>query len=184
MNKTTENTNTVVNQAEEVAAKARGERLKILRSLTGLTRDQLCDDGSGLNANTYKDWELGRFSGITTKGAERVIARIGQHNVVCSIEWLMNGTGIAPMVLASNPTITIADSSIRKELSIFQALSQNVLYAEINDSHLAAPYQFGDVVAGVKLPLESITALTGQICLVETAKHETLVMKLLKSLGN
>ncbi|MBY0544007.1 MAG: hypothetical protein K2Q14_00480 [Gammaproteobacteria bacterium] len=182
--KITENTNTIVKHTEEHAAKVRGDRLKMLRSLTGLTREEFCENKSGLNPNTCKDWELGRLNGLTLKGAELVIAHIAQYNVVCSLDWLMYGKGAAPMVLTANPAIAITNASIQKELSIFEALFQNVLYVEIKETMNSQPYQFGDVVAGVKLPIESIAALTGQICLVETTEGEILVVKLLKSLGN
>ncbi|MBX9705270.1 MAG: hypothetical protein K5Q00_03360 [Gammaproteobacteria bacterium] len=175
-------TKKVIFKSESSSAAARAERLKKLRNLANLTREDICN-APGLNVNTFKGWELGRFGGLTKDGAERVIARVAQENVLCSLDWLLHNQGANPIVIASNASTAVSDESIQKELSLFQALFNNILYTEIQESQITGHYQLGDIVAGVKLSADSIAGLIGQVCIVETERHEIVAMKLLKSIG-
>ncbi|MBY0544864.1 MAG: helix-turn-helix domain-containing protein [Gammaproteobacteria bacterium] len=187
MSKTSKKTSKVVSEVEESVKLARGERLKKLRNMTNLSREELCDTPD-FNPNTFKNWEIGRFNGLLEDNAKRVIVHLAEKNIWCSLEWLMNGTGTEPMVITSNPAITISDNELRKELSVLEALRGDILFTEIQEPLPANFYQFGDIVAGFKLSLEGATAfaavLVGQVCLVETDKFEVMIVQMVKSLGN
>jgi len=162
---------------------ARGERLKKLRNLANADREELCNV-EGLNANTFKGWELGRFGGLTKDGAQRVINRIAQENIICSLDWLLYGTGIEPIVIANNDHIRVSDPIIAKELVLFQALVGDILYLEINESVSFNDYQLGDIVAGIKITADNFRLLVGSIVLVENSRHEISLRKILKTITN
>lgn len=183
MVKTDQYTKKVVGKSENSSPAARAERLKKLRNLANLNREDICNV-QGLNVNTFKGWELGRFGGLTKDGAERVITRVAQESVLCSLEWLLHGTGSAPMVIDNSSTTLVANEKIQKELSLFQALFNDILYSEIKEPQTTNHYHHGDVVAGVKLSIESAAGLISQVCIVETDKNEMIAVKLLQSLGN
>ena len=85
--------------AEGVLAspKAKGERLKRIRHLGNLSREEFCE-GSEINLATLISWEVGRFGGLSSKGAKRVIARAAKEGVFCTIEWLLYEIGVGPEV--------------------------------------------------------------------------------------
>lgn len=174
----------ISNNVEDLSSPiARGERLKKLRNLANADREAICNV-DGLNANTFKGWELGRFGGLTKDGAERVINRITQENIICSREWLLFGTGIEPIVIANSGNMRVPDPIIAKELVLFQALVGDILYSEIQDTSSFNDYQLGDIVAGIKITADNFRLLVGSVVLVENSHHEVSVRKILKTVTN
>lgn len=177
-------TDNISNRLEALSSPAaRGERLKKLRNLANADREELCNV-EGLNANTFKGWELGRYGGLTKEGAERVIDRIANENVICSKEWLLYGIGIEPIVITNNNNIHVSDSMIAKELVLFQAFVGEILYLEINDVSPFNEYQMGDIIAGIKITADNFRMLVGSIVLVENTHHEVRLRKILKTVSN
>ena len=80
-----------------VLSKERAERLRRLRNFSNLTRKELCE-GAGININTYIGYEVGKYGGISKKGAEKVINYIEKKGVYSTVEWLMTGCGQPPNV--------------------------------------------------------------------------------------
>jgi len=80
---------------EHSTAEARAERLRRLRNLANLSRKEMCNTDF-LNINTLKAWELARFGGLPKDGANKVIMRVAQEGVTCSIDWLLYGKGESP----------------------------------------------------------------------------------------
>lgn len=75
-----------------------GERLRRIRNLANLSRKVLCDEAE-ININTYIGYEVGRYGGLTKKGADKIIHYLSSKGVYFSMEWLMNGVGKGPTSL-------------------------------------------------------------------------------------
>src|SRR5438552_2660970 len=76
---------------------AKAERLKRIRNLANLSREEFCLDGE-VNLATLVSWEVGRFGGLSRKGAGNVIARVAKEGVFVTPEWLLHEVGAGPEV--------------------------------------------------------------------------------------
>lgn len=161
---------------ENASAEARGERLRKVRNLSNLSRKELCNSEQ-LKLNTYKGWELARFGGLPIDGAERVIKRVAEENVICSIDWLLYGRGQEPYILPKPNTGGYLDDNdlILKEIMVFQSLYPDTIYAKINNDSLAPQYMPGDYVAGVRVSGKKIATVINHICIVELTNGDILV---------
>jgi transcriptional regulator with XRE-family HTH domain len=74
---------------------ARGLRLKLLRELADLTRDELAAIAK-VSSASMSYWENATHSGLSHKGAERIVAAVSQRGIICSVEWLLLGSGSRP----------------------------------------------------------------------------------------
>lgn len=160
----------------DASAEARGNRLRKIRNLSNLSRKDLCNIES-LNLNTYKGWELARFGGLPIDGAEKVIKRVYQENVICDIEWLLYGKGQEPYILPKTNIVSNQDKNtlVLKEILFFQSLYPNATYFTVNDNTLLPYYKPGDYVAGIKIFGENIKTALDQICIVELTNGDTFV---------
>tara|TARA_B100001093_G_C26850161_1_gene1024763 strand:- start:256 stop:813 length:558 start_codon:yes stop_codon:yes gene_type:complete len=99
----------------EGALNTKGSRVKYLRNLTNLDRQDFCKQ-SGINFHTFKSWELDKMSGITTKGCQQFIAFIKTQGVFATIEWIMEGRGESPSL--NNSQGSILSTTTLQELII------------------------------------------------------------------
>lgn len=133
---------------------ARGERLRRIRNLANLSRTQICERG-GLNYNTFKGWELGRFGGLTKSGARRVCARLTEVGVICTIDWLLDENGLPPEVTfrsecSHSPSIDEQQQDLIEELNLFHKHFPQALDYRVTDDSMSPQFNIGDVVAGAK----------------------------------
>ncbi len=160
---------------------AKGERLRRVRHLANLSREEFCKDGE-VNITTLISWEVGRFSGLSAKGASRVIARIAKEGVFCTPEWLLYEIGVGPEVRTDYKKMhqkNKADSSknflsseketIVKELMIFRKLNKNSVDFIVEDDAMLPQFQVGDYVAGTKRYGDQIQDMTGYDCIIHIA---------------
>lgn len=159
---------------------ARAERLRRVRNMANLKREQMCDDGQ-MNVNTYKGWEIARYGGLPIDGAERVIARVSQEGVVCSLDWLLYGTGMGPYTIPNSSKLTIgaggikacdrltiSEQLINNEIILFRKQYIDTMDYKIEDDGLSPHYLPGDYVAGIKCHGENIQTLVGNHCIIQT----------------
>lgn len=81
----------------------RGNRVKRCRNIANLTREAMCH-ADDISIMTLKGWELGKYGGINEAGAQRVLARVKKEAVRCSLNWLMTGAGIGPVIVYNQTT--------------------------------------------------------------------------------
>lgn len=178
-----ENSETVVSIQNSPAIRAK--RLKRVRNLANLSREELCADGD-INRHTYIGWETGRFAGLTTIGAEKVLEKITRKGVHCSLAWLMEGEGpepsvnpISPMQFDSTPNLP-EELIIDYELACFKAKNSHAVSLIIDDEGMAPQYHGGDIVAGKKRVGEQIETTIGYDCIVETENGDYLLRNIRK----
>ena len=165
------------------SSNAKGERLRRIRHLANLSREEFCSDGD-INLATLISWEVGRFGGLSSKGAARVIARVAKEGVFCSPEWLLYEVGTGPEVRAdfkklhqlageaesdtTNNTTSSENEKIIEELILFRKLNKNAIDFIIEDDAMFPHYRVGDYVAGTKRFGEKIKSLVTWDCIVQT----------------
>lgn len=170
-----------IKQSAEVK-KARGERLMRLRGMTNLSRADIAEK-YGISADTLKNWELGRATGLTEKGARRVLTAFKQAGVQCSVGWLLAGNGLPPVLLNQHaddlPQISQTEDNyavIPAEIQFFCEHYAHAFYAEVTDQGMEPFYYKGDYVAGQRYyQPQDIEKCVGQHCIVETEKGEVLL---------
>src|SRR3990167_1783271 len=161
------------------AIEMRAKRLKRIRNLANLSREELCI-GTDINQYTLVGWENGRFGGLSHKGAEKVIARIKKESVHCSVEWLMEGTGSGPSVnpipaMPKEELLNLSEEIIMAyELEFFKAKNPNAVDLIVDDEGMLPQYHIGDIVAGKKRTCREIEFTVGSDCIVETSYGEKL----------
>lgn len=163
-------------------AKDRGARLKRIRNLANVSRKQLCEEAS-VNINTYIGYEVGRYGGITTKGAGKVLKYLQEKGVNCTIDWLMHETGSAPYVFTEKVeglsfNNLQEESKIQEELCIFRSHYSATLDYRIIDDGMLPVYPLGSYVAGVVSAPSKLAELINSDCIVQLDNGDILVRKL------
>ncbi|HVV69327.1 MAG TPA: hypothetical protein VHE99_09915 [Gammaproteobacteria bacterium] len=174
---------------ENSTPEARAERLKRVRNMANLTREQMCHDGA-ININTYKGWEVARYGGLPVDGAERVVVRVRQEGVVCTADWLLYEIGVGPYVIpdyksaaekGGKQAYVVPDNEeqlITNELLLFRKQFPDVIIYTIEDDGLSPIFEPGDFVAGIKLFADNIHKALNKNCIIQTQEGKVLARKL------
>jgi DNA-binding transcriptional regulator YiaG len=173
-----------------VSPKAKGERLRRIRHLANLSREEFCIDGE-INLTTLISWEVGRFGGLSAKGANRVIARVAKEGVFCTPDWLLYEIGAGPEVKADykklhkqteemNNDIALPpeNATIVEELIHFRNLNKHSIDFVVEDDTMLPHYRIGDYVAGTKRFGEKIKTLLSMDCIVQTNSGQIMMRNL------
>lgn len=159
---------------------ARAERLIRVRRMTGLPRHTFCDC-EGLTADAIYRWERVRRGGLNAKGAQKVIQRLAEFGVVCTVHWLMEGVGVEPFlentyqaVVGSSLSQATEEAQIVRELAVFRSLPNSVDWI-VPDEAMAPEYRAGDYVAGVKVA--DLSQAIGLVCIVQSSQGELMLRK-------
>jgi len=169
--------------------KAKGERLRRIRHLANLSREDFCSDGE-VNLTTLISWEVGRFGGLSAKGAARVIARVAKEGVFCTPEWLLHEIGVGPEVSADYKKTYIvvegkadsnylsSESTVVEELLLFRKLNKHTIDFIIEDDTMFPHYRTGDYVAGTKRFGTKMASLVGWDCIMQINDGRILMRNL------
>ncbi|MDR3186863.1 MAG: helix-turn-helix transcriptional regulator [Holosporaceae bacterium] len=184
-------------------AQLKGRRLRMVRALAGLSRQEL-HEKIGIATSTMDTWESGRVE-LTEKSAERICLALRKVGVYCAREWLLTGAGIPPramddvekfVFLSNRPGIAgdqfaigrvsgkippFIDESMRRELSFFMSLHENSLFYLVEEDSHGFRYRRGDCVAGVE---NDIQTLVGKIIIAQLPNEKTILCKLIKTSAN
>ena len=158
-----------------------GKRLRRARILAGLTTRREFEKKYKISANTLQGWEQGK-NPLSEKGAKRVIEAFKYEGLLCSVEWLMNGTGMPPrpfeLVQAGikesyRADSTITDFNLREEEAIYKEMQTfkervgNSIILAIADDAMESYYAIGDYIGGSRIFGEEIKQYIGNTCIVE-----------------
>lgn len=167
-------------------ANGRAQRLRMLRQLTGLSRDKI-HERYGIARGTIQNWESARFGGLTDKGARAMLSAMRAEGVYCDIQWLLHGIGQEPRLLeasgltdqaANHSTIKVDASesyTIAEELLCFRQHNPNCTDLMVADDTMLPNFSPGDYVAGNKRFLNDINKTVGFVCIVQTERHGLLL---------
>lgn len=123
----------------------------------------------GVHKQTLKFWDSAHFTGLSEKGARKIIALMKTKNIECSLDWLMHGYGIGPS------TVTVETSkeadSINKEMIEFEKHNPNSVVFKLTDISMTPPYRQGDFIAGVN---KSPQTCVNKHCIVTLSDNSTV----------
>lgn len=177
---------------------ARALRLRKLRNMANLTRDQFCKN-SNIAAATLKRWELAYYGGLPIDGAKKVIDCIANEGVICSLEWLLHEIGSYPIInpafrknqrptessfITKNYSVVDEENLIVNELLLFRQNHPNSIDLKVIDDGLFPKYKVGDYVAGIIMPTESLEHLLYQDCIVQLCDGQILLRNLRKGFSS
>ncbi len=167
-------------------SKARGERLRIVRMMTCLTRHAF-QEKYNISASTIQSWEAAKAGGLTERGAMRILPVLHKEGIHCTADWLLHGIGQGPhptQILhpqKEDHTPISEDKAIVQELLAFRQLhANNAIDLVVLDNSMGPHYQIGDYVAGIKYPKEKIAEVVGLDCIVYTVENNLLFRRLKK----
>jgi len=163
----------------------RGYRLRHLRKALRLSRSALSEksknDTGEISEGSIKNWEYGRYGGLTEKGAKKLIHAFKQEGLDCTLEWLLYGLGEDPISFftllkhTSQKSSASTETIIAQELKIFYQLNKYPVDGIINDDALAPMLLPGDHVAGSRYFDQDINLTIGYPCIVQTHTGNLLV---------
>jgi len=179
-----------ISSSELDTPRARGDRLRILRKMSGLTIHKLAAK-YGVGSSTIKYWECGRDKGLSAKGARKIIEALRQEGVYCTFMWLMHGVGMHPQIVdmqqsasakqvaAMNTTLE-DETAITNEIALFCSGTPNAVTLVIYDDSLEPFYVIGDTVGGNRFTGAGIERAIGKNCIIETEDRQVVCRKLMR----
>lgn len=167
--------------------KLRADRIKAIRTALNLSRQKFADK-VGIKKSTLQNWEEGRHSGLSDKGAKHLASALVKAGIGISVEWLSDGTGLPPKMpesplekishsilpLSISDTIQ-SDSGIQQELLFFHHLNKGGIDLLVPDNTMLPFYSAGDIVAGVRHFGADLMQTVNHDCIVQTEKGEVLL---------
>ena len=158
-----------------------GERLRRARILAGISTRREFEEKHQISANTLQGWEQGK-NPLSQKGARRVINALKEEGLICTVEWLINGTGMPPRQyeamnagirkeLQQNNSIMEhnlhEEETIYKESQLFRQNNPNAIVLTVADDAMEPYYSVGDYIGGIQLFNQEIRSYTNTICILE-----------------
>lgn len=176
---------------------ARAERLRRLRSMTGLNQENFARACS-IGLSTLKNYEAAIMQGLSEKAAIKIIEGVYNIGVQCSLDWLLYGNGELPKLLYLNPDeqdtfereVTIQSHSIRPrtnveaieaEFDVFYKMHANGVVIQIDDSSMEPKYEIGDWVGGNFLLSDEINNAINKDCIIKLSDEKLIVRHLTSS---
>lgn len=177
----------------ESTPKARGQRLRFLRKMSGLTLHKLAQK-YGIGMSTIKYWECAVNEGLSVKGAKKIISAMQKEGIQCSFMWLMHGVGTLPHILdvrcnnitpemlanatVDHESVLEEEMSIAHEIKLFCDKINHSITLAIFDDGMEPHYHKGDNVGGKKIYGEEISNAIGKHCIVETEDGQIFCRKI------
>ena len=177
-----------------IIAKDRAKRLKSLREMTGLSRNDF-HKRYGIPRGTLQNWESARFGGLTLKGARNIVIAFNAEGISCEVDWLLHGAGAGPQFTEHTPSqrntelkkpvdvnehIFEAETNIiTKEILLFRQHHPNSIDIVVSDDTMQPNWKPGDYIAGIKRFQEDINDTVGKYCIVQTQEYGNLLRKVM-----
>ncbi len=177
----------------------RAMRVMGIRKSLGLSRKEFTKN-FGIALGTLQHWERpDDQSGLTEKGAEKLVKVLLNAGVQVSADWLLYGAGAEPMIpedkshknIIQPKSKTKTDteqkksvdttSTIEQELQYFHQLHDEVVSLKVPDDGMEPALLEGDYVAGIRLYKDDIKYAVGKDCIVMTEDGELAARRLVAS---
>lgn len=169
-----------------------GERLRRARILAGIATRREFEENHRISANTLQGWEQGK-NPLSKKGAQRITEALKQEGLICTVEWLLHGSGMPPQTFETGNAGTrwrqpveqpLSESNLREEGAIYQEVQvfknqhPNAILLSIMDDAMEPFFSAGDQIAGVRVPNEDIPNYVGTLCIIELENNLILPRQL------
>ena len=171
-----------------------GERLRRARVLAGLATRREFEMKYRISANTLQGWEQGK-NPLSEKGAKRVVEAFNHEGLICTLEWLLHGTGMPPRpyemlrmginAKLDNPTKNLEqlnlqeEECIYKETQLFREQYQGSIVLTVVDDSMSPYFKEGDHIGGVQVPNETLDQYLNELCILEL-EHNVILPRLLQ----
>ena len=166
-----------------------GERLRRARILAGIATRREFEKKYQVSANTLQGWEQGK-NPLSRKGAKRMIEALKTEGLMCSLEWLIDGSGVPPRQFEMLVNELTSDTDLEKlfnavdfqeeqaiyqELQTFKTHNPNPIIITVSDDAMEPQFRYDDYIAGTRLTKpEDIQRYFGYACIVELSDHTIL----------
>jgi transcriptional regulator with XRE-family HTH domain len=178
---------------DKSSKEARAKRVRVLRQMTGLSRQELAEKYN-LSFGNFQNWEGPRYGGLTEKGAQKILASCAAEGVTATLEWLMHGVEPGPKItetfytgesnLSTSLSENIVTSSqeialIDRELALFKENYRNqALHLLVEDDGMEPLFEVGEIVAGQRFSAKDFPRQKAINCIVELTNGKLLVRNL------
>ena len=150
-------------------------RLRFIRSISGLTRNEI-EEKYGLPEITLRKWETGNIT-LSKKGIIRCLDVYRQEDIICSEDWIINGTGPRPyLTIEFKESKNITDDI----LNFFRTKYQNCMTYKITNKDMLPLYKPGDYVIG-DVYRGDIKDLNDKDCIILLSSEKIIFKKLFYS---
>lgn len=172
--------------AAKTSPTARGQRVTLLRRLTGLSR-RLIQKKYGIPKTTLQNWEEAKGNGLTEKGARNLVSVLKPDGIICSYEWLMFGVGSSPQIIdrqsgekstPENMTDDEQSALMASELRLFHQHYPTAIDYVVVDDGMEPRFIPGEQVAGCRQHGQAIEACVGLDCIVQVAAGDLLLRQI------
>lgn len=174
---------------QSTVAVERGKRLEMIISMTGLKVIDFAEY-SETGVSTLRNWINGRASGLSEKGARKVINFVMQKGINCNLSWLMNGVGPLPRFdqtlrseIRDNEAYLSAENGYKKlsqEYKLFLDNHPSSITTVLEDDSMEPFYKSGEHLGGILLEQDKFNEAIGKDCIVVTEQDGVLVRRLAK----
>lgn len=144
----------------------------------------------GANLTGTRSLEINRLhQAIAPKDCVSLSVRLQKQGVSCSPQWLLDGSGSAPLSIDSltsnlemdlHPMIDKQMDFMFKAIGLFQHEHTRCMTYLLRDETMLPVYKPGDYVGGVPLSLELYPSALNKVCIVETAQGDILVREVIQ----
>lgn len=146
---------------------ARGVRVREIREkLLRYSRSKFCL-AYGVPAPTLQNWEVGKYGGLTPKGARKLVKAFGLEGLVVGEQWLMFGEGDPPKAEQRRWVREVFSDAeaIAQELDFFQQLHADAVCTRVSGDEMNPVLLSGDWVAGI--PAVEFDTAVGDLSIVQ-----------------
>lgn len=169
----------------------RANRLKQCRGMLKKTLKEL-GQAHQISIGALSNWESGA-SPISEKNVHKIISLLATEGLICTKEWLLEGTGEPPYLLSSSCAFEARNDEsfditsqflIYKEIESFKKTHPEMLLTLVRDEGMSPFLRIGDYVGGPIISREAYPKESGNICIVETEKNQFLVRQFVLQKGH
>lgn len=171
--------------------KERGQRVKVLRSHTHLSR-RAFGVKHKIPSGTLQYWEDGNFGGLSMEGARKLARAFAREGIWVDPLWLMEGKGREPILSSTQPEESkhslIEDLLVREannsfdtivqELKFFLRLHALAVHEVVPDENMMPRFTIGEYVAGIQKFSDEINSLIDKDCIIKLKNNKSYIRRL------
>ena len=171
-----------------------GERVRRARYLAGIMTRKELKLRHDISENTLRSWEK-NHNKLNERSAIKLVRAFKKEGLLCTIEWLLHGTGVPPQTFTASYQSLSNDQRVKQnisELDLKEALaiesekqhflknSSNAIVISVADDALEPYFLQGDYVGGYRINGDDMAKFIDTICIVEL-KDESILPRYLQA---